>query len=72
MKLPAINPDRPKIAVRRLVQFQQCTFLTWQQNIQVDTLKHSIRGYERNRGTESAKGALAHVQQELSKLEAML
>ena len=70
--LPKINSDRPKIAVRRLVQFQERTFMSWEQNAQVETLKRSIYGYEGNRGTEAAPGALAHVQAELANTEAML
>jgi hypothetical protein len=72
MKLPTINPDRPKIAVRRLVQFQQRTFLSCEQNRQVHRLKLSIQSYEGNRGTQSAAGSLAHVHEQISTLEAML
>lgn len=72
MKVPAIHPDRPKIAVRRLAQFQERTFLSFEQNCQVDRLKLSIYGYEANRGTQSAPGALAHMREQITKLEAML
>jgi hypothetical protein len=71
-RLPDLNPNRPKIALRRLDAWAKQQSDNAPLKKQIARVRHAIQAHEMNKGTEAEKTSLESVSTELRKLEAML